>query len=34
MADKEAMIVYAAAYKTVEAALADMNNIETMHEAS
>jgi hypothetical protein len=32
MAEKEAMIVYAAAYKTVEAALADMNNIETMHE--
>jgi hypothetical protein len=32
MAEKEAMIVYAAAYETVEAALADMNNVETMHE--
>jgi hypothetical protein len=32
MAEKEAMIVYAAAYETVEAALADMNNIEAMHE--
>jgi hypothetical protein len=32
MADKEAMIVYAAAYESVEAALADMNNIESMHE--
>jgi hypothetical protein len=32
MAEKEAMIVYAAAYETVEAALADMNNIESMHE--
>ena len=32
MAEKKAMIVYAAAYKTVEAALADMNNIESMHE--
>lgn len=32
MAEKEAMIVYAAAYGTVEAALADMNNIETMSE--
>jgi hypothetical protein len=26
------MIVYAAAYESVEAALADMNNIESMHE--
>src|SRR5215467_6341262 len=26
------MIVYAAAYETLEAALADMNNIETMNE--
>src|SRR5215468_9343943 len=32
MAEKEAMIVYAAAYETVEAALADMNNIESMHD--
>lgn len=32
MADKEVMIVYAAAYETVEAALADMTNIETMHK--
>jgi hypothetical protein len=32
MADREAMIVYAAAYETVEAALADMNNIESMHK--
>jgi hypothetical protein len=32
MAEKEAMIVYAAAYETVEAALADLNNIESMHE--
>jgi hypothetical protein len=32
VAEKEAMIVYAAAYETVEAALADMNNIESMHK--
>lgn len=32
MAEKEAMIVYAAAYESVEAALADMNNIESMRE--
>ena len=32
MAERKAMIVYAAAYETVEAALADMNNIESMHE--
>ena len=32
MAEKEAMIVYAAAYESVESALADLNNIESMDE--
>jgi hypothetical protein len=32
MAEKEVMIVYAAAYETVEAAVADMNAIEQLHK--
>lgn len=32
MAEKEVMLVYAAAYATVEAAVADMNAIERLHK--
>ena len=32
MADKEALVVYAAAYKTVDAALADLDAIEQLHK--
>jgi hypothetical protein len=32
MAEKEALVVYAAAYETVEAALADLNAIEQLHK--
>jgi hypothetical protein len=32
MADKEALVVYAAAYETVEAALADLDAIEQLHK--
>jgi hypothetical protein len=32
MAEKEVVIVYAAAYETVEAAVADMNAIEQLHK--
>ena len=32
MAEKQALIVYAAAYGTVEAALADLNAIEQLHK--
>jgi uncharacterized membrane protein len=32
MAEKETMVVYAAAYETVEAAVADMNAIEQLHK--
>jgi hypothetical protein len=32
MAEKETMIVYAAAYETVDAALADMDAIEQLHK--
>jgi hypothetical protein len=32
MAEKEALVVYAAAYETVEAALADLDAIEQLHK--
>ena len=32
MAEKKALIVYAAAYETVEAALADLDAIEQLHK--
>ena len=32
MADKEALVVYAAAYQTVDAALADLDAIEQLHK--
>jgi hypothetical protein len=32
MAEKEPMVVYAAAYETVEAALADLDVIEQLHK--
>ena len=32
MAEKEALIVYAAAYETIEAALADLDAIEQLHK--